>query len=87
MRRKVMIYDVDRLSPGTKSVVLRFEKAVRDLAQHSTALHAHRLASATAESTVLLRYVRAKQALVRRLRRIEGTLTPDTRGRPPKVPT
>jgi len=68
-------YGVKSLSPGTRSLLLRFEQAVRQL---EDARH-HGLIDITMEKED--GYVRAKKAIVRRLRRLEGTLPYDMRGR------
>lgn len=60
--------NVKALSPGTRSLLLRFEKAVVD----------HVLGT-----IVYGDYIRAKRAVVRRLLRAEGKLPKDPRGRIP----
>lgn len=69
-------YGVRSLSPGTRSHLLRFEKAVRDL---ESAKREHGVLNIAIEKEI---YLKAKRAVVRRLRRLEGTLPKDTRGRP-----
>jgi hypothetical protein len=54
------------VSLGTQSVLLRFERSVRALAR---------------DSETMPEYVRAKSALIRKLRRLEGTLPPSAQGR------
>lgn len=75
---KLETYGVRLLSPGTRSHLLRFEKAVRDL---ESAKRRHGSLNIATEKEV---YLNAKRAVVRRLRRLEGTLPKDTRGRPRK---
>ena len=68
-RYRKTAYGVRFLDPGTRSVVLKFERAVREYSLNEDL-------EKTRE-----RYVRAKRALVRRILRITGEIPHDTRGR------
>lgn len=70
MRRKPRRNEtgVKSLSPGTRCLLLQFENA---------------LVSNLCGMGSYIVYIKAKRALVRRLRRIEGTLPRDPRGRTP----
>lgn len=57
---------LNRLSPGTVSALQKFERIVHQLALGECSI---------------LQYRNEKRAMVRRLRRIEGSLPPDGRGR------
>lgn len=70
MPRRDRTVGVRELSPGSRSVLLRFEAAVRKLQRGGR--------------IELEDYMKAKKAMVRRLRRLEGTLKRDGRGRPRK---
>lgn len=67
-----IIMGVDHLSPGTRTALLRFERAVREYAVAIT--NAPFDASDEREH-----YRHMKRLCIRRLRRLEGTLPPDTR--------
>lgn len=72
LRVRGQFFYVDLLTPGTRTVLLEFEKAVRAYAKTVRDGGEH------------VEYVRAKRAIVRRLRRLEGSLPPDPRGRKSK---
>jgi hypothetical protein len=57
------------LDPGTRSTIMRFEKAVREYAQNEDLVFARK------------QYINAKRALIRRILRITGEIPFDTRGR------
>lgn len=66
-------YGLHLLSPGSRSLLLRFEKATRDVGGQSP------------ESNVFAKHQSAKRALTRHLLRLEGSLPPDGRGRQRKL--
>lgn len=67
-------YGVKHLSPGTRSMLARYEKAIREYER------AFALAPFDCNDEKDA-YNFAKRGMIRRLRRLEGTLRPDKRGR------
>jgi hypothetical protein len=72
-------YGITKLSPGLKTMLNDFENAVRDEAECPFRFGPGDFEVQQDKATKKMQ--RAKRALVRKLRRLEGTLPPDSRGR------